>query len=70
METQISRRSFLSRSLAAGAAIGLTKFSSIRLHAANELPEPSAKKLPRWQGFNLLEKFNGRNDRFKEDAFE
>jgi endoglucanase len=35
------------------------------------LPEPSAKKLPRWRGFNLLEKFtNARGNRpFVEDDF-
>jgi len=38
--------------------------------AANTLPEPSPGKLPRWRGFNLLNKFNGRNDRFDEQDFE
>jgi endoglucanase len=34
------------------------------------LPEATARKLPPWRGFNLLEKFNGRNDRFNEQDFE
>lgn len=35
--------------------------------AQTELPEPSWDHLPRWRGFNLLEKFNvGRNEPFKE----
>lgn len=34
------------------------------------LPEASASKLPAWRGFNLLNKFNGRNDPFEERDFE
>ena len=36
-----------------------------------ELPEPSAEKLPRWRGFNLLEKFyfKGRHEPFIEEDF-
>jgi hypothetical protein len=39
-------------------------------HAA-PLPEPSPEKLPRWRGFNLLEKFyfTGRHVPFREDDF-
>jgi hypothetical protein len=33
------------------------------------LPEPTAQRLPRWRGFNLLEKFNGRNEAFRGDDF-
>lgn len=36
-------------------------------------PEPSARKLPRWRGFNLLEKFTKRSDGnppFRESDFE
>lgn len=37
---------------------------------AAELPDASWEKLPRWRGFNLLEKFNvGRNEPFLEDDF-
>src|SRR5205085_118678 len=34
-----------------------------------ELPEPSAAKLPRWRGFNLLEKFIAPGRPFVEDDF-
>ena len=35
------------------------------------LPEATPEKLPRWRGFNLLEKFNvARNTRFVEQDFE
>jgi endoglucanase len=72
MQTQISRRKFLSRVAAAGAGAGVVRLGTKDLVAAatKELPEPSAGKLPRWHGFNLLEKFNGRNDRFNETEFE
>jgi len=34
------------------------------------LLEPSPERLPRWRGFNLLEKFNvSRNERFREEDF-
>src|SRR5213593_1155744 len=70
MQTPISRRTFLSRAAAAGA--GLAGCSGIELPAAavKTLPEPTAKKLPPWHSFNLLEKFNGQNRRFKEADFE
>ena len=49
-------------SLAAGACA----------HTANarQLPEARYDKLPRWRGFNLLEKFNGQNRRFVENDFK
>jgi endoglucanase len=34
------------------------------------LPEATAKTLPRWRGFNLLEKFRDENRRFNEQDFE
>jgi aryl-phospho-beta-D-glucosidase BglC (GH1 family) len=39
--------------------------------SAAPLPEPSPNKLPRWRGFNLLEKFmfNGKHQPFIEDDF-
>ena len=37
---------------------------------APALPEASASKLPPWRGFNLLNKFNGRNDPFAGRDFE
>ncbi|MBL7215754.1 MAG: hypothetical protein ISS71_08770 [Phycisphaerae bacterium] len=35
----------------------LTLTSAIALCLADTLPEPTAQHLPRWRGFNLLEKF-------------
>jgi endoglucanase len=35
-----------------------------------KVPDVTAKKLPLWYGFNLLEKFDGRNDPFVELDFE
>src|SRR6266568_35883 len=72
MQTPISRRTFLSRAAAAGAGLGLAGFSDAELPAATvkALPEPTVKKLPPWRGFNLLQKFNGQNRRFKEADFE
>lgn len=44
---------------------------SAATHAAEPLPPASAQKLPRWRGFNLLEKFNvGRNQPFLEADFK
>ncbi|MDR0328622.1 MAG: cellulase family glycosylhydrolase, partial [Planctomycetaceae bacterium] len=44
------------------------------MHAAQaqtvKLPEPRYDKLPRWRGFNLLEKFNRQNRRFLESDFQ
>jgi aryl-phospho-beta-D-glucosidase BglC (GH1 family) len=70
--SQISRRKFLSRTAAIGAGLGIASLTCDNLPAAaaNELPDPSPGKLPRWHGFNLLNKFNGRNDRFDEQNFE
>jgi endoglucanase len=72
MHTRTPRRIFLSRCLTATAGLGLAGVTrSERLAAgANQLPEPSPKKLPLWRGFNLLEKFNGRNDPFHRQDFE
>ena len=72
MRIKISRRRFLSRAVAAGAGLGVGGLARSGMFAATkaELPEPSPKKLPRWYGFNLLAKFNGRNDRFNEQDFE
>lgn len=36
---------------------------------ALELPDATPEHLPRWRGFNLLEKFNGKNEPFREDDF-
>ncbi len=37
--------------------------------AAAPLPEATPEKLPAWRGFNLLEKFNGRDEPFREEDF-
>ena len=70
--SKISRRNFLSHTAAVGAGLGIASLMCDHLPAAaaNELPDPSPGKLPRWHGFNLLNKFNGRNDRFDEQDFE
>jgi hypothetical protein len=56
----------------AGLGISLAGLTRVELLRAvdNALPEPAAGKLPRWHGFNLLEKFSGRGRRFNERHFE
>jgi endoglucanase len=72
MQALISRRTFLARILAAGANAGLlnTNCGPVRLDIERSLSEPTAKALPRWRGFNLLEKFTEENRRFNEQDFE
>jgi aryl-phospho-beta-D-glucosidase BglC (GH1 family) len=56
-----------------GLASGLAGFSPL----SSDVPAEERKllsgavynRLPQWRGFNLLEKFNGRNNRFVEDDF-
>jgi endoglucanase len=63
-QRSIDRRAFLQ--LGTAAVAGLT-----RALPAQEPPEPSAAKLPRWRGFNLIEKFTQeRNAPFRESDFE
>jgi len=63
----MNRRDLLKLGLASLVASACTP----ALHAqAPPLPEPLYNKLPRWRGFNLLEKFNNRNDRFVENDFK
>jgi endoglucanase len=71
MQPTLTRRSFLSNTLAAGAGVGCIGAGLDHLVAGEHkiLPDATARKLPRWRGFNLLEKFNGRNDRFSEQDF-
>lgn len=60
------RRDFLKTAAAGVAAAAFSPVAS----AAEPTTEQLAKKLPRWRGFNLLEKFNaGRNQPFVEDDF-
>lgn len=69
----MNRREFV-RAAVATAALGI----SSRASAATAAPQtdaastaPSAAKLPRWRGFNLLEKFNDRQNRpYREADFE
>ena len=71
MNTTLSRRRFLSHSVLAGCGAA-TAGASLALHCAESsdpLPEPTALKLPRWRGFNLLSKFNGQNRPFPEEDF-
>lgn len=66
----MNRREFLQTVVVAGAcACAAPHFSTV----AAELPNPSPKRLPRWRGFNLLEKFTKRRDgnpAFQELDFE
>jgi endoglucanase len=59
LEAAVTRREFLgAAALAAGLASGVRPVSGGEAAPApRQLPEPSAKRLPRWRGFNLLEKF-------------
>jgi len=54
--------------IAVGAGAASINAEAVAPHA--ELVEPSASHLPRWRGFNLLEKFNGAHDRpYRESDF-
>ena len=58
------RRDFLKKTalLTLGAALpNVLESASAKSTEKNVLPDVSWRKLPRWRGFNLLEKFNGRN---------
>ncbi len=64
----LNRRQFLSATSSALALVSLPTLSS----CAATPPAPSAKHLPRWRGFNLLEKFTARrngNPPFEENDF-
>jgi endoglucanase len=68
LDTSLNRRQFLGKTAAAMA------LSVAGLGAAEKnLPVPTPAKLPRWRGFNLLEKFikqQGGNPPFLESDFE
>lgn len=73
MQPSLNRREFLAATAGLGVA-GLTA-STVRSAEVPKptWPEPSARKLPRWRGFNLLEKFThraGGNPPFRELDFE
>jgi hypothetical protein len=44
--------------------------AAARAHPGGPLPEPSPEKLPRWRGFNLMEKVDARDPRpYREEDF-
>ncbi len=55
----MNRRTFLTTTAAASFAAALTPHSPL---AAESNPLPTAKKLPRWRGFNLTEKVHARSE--------
>ena len=73
MQQRLSRRHFISRSLAASAAASVVPgLPGAAPAAKRDLPEPTHRQLPRWHGFNLLEKFTrreGGNPPFRELDF-
>jgi len=67
MEDKMTRREMLGMVLATTAAVVVDGGEA---EAQRKLPEPSAKKLPRWRGFNLLSKFQVASQaRFDEQDF-
>ena len=64
-----NRRTFLKTSALLGASLTFHAAMASAASLADSMPEASWKKLPRWRGFNLLEKFCGRNTPFVEDDF-
>lgn len=61
----MQRRKFLKTSIGTAAAL------AVMPGLLTATPKPSAGKLPRWRGFNLLEKFNGSNNQpFAEEDFK
>lgn len=74
MNHRLTRRDFLATASAAGlgAVASLGNVTSIAAPPP-PLPDPTPGKLPRWRGFNLLEKFTkrrGGNPPFREEDFE
>jgi endoglucanase len=68
----LNRREFLTLAAAAGTVCAFGAAGAAAQAAAPAaLPEPSPKKLPRWRGFNLTEKFNADSNKpFAETDFE
>jgi endoglucanase len=60
-----TRRQFLGTTATAAAALTLPAWAA----GKEPLPEPTAAKLPRWRGFNLLEKFTAPGRPFVESDF-
>ena len=66
-KTSLDRRQFIK------TTTGLTVLGSFALDCKRKAePDINAGSLPRWRGFNLLEKFiaDVSNDPFKESGFE
>lgn len=70
MSPSFNRREFL-KGMSAVAATSLLDLSPARAAEPLPSPVPSAAKLPRWRGFNLLEKFIAarENAPFREEDF-
>jgi endoglucanase len=72
--TCINRRKFLKTSVAASVlgTVGLSCESKKKQEMDNKSDDITASNIPRWRGFNLLEKFiaTSMNDPFKESDFE
>ena len=66
----ISRRTFLENAAKSTAAVGL--FTGTALQCESRVTDIDATSLPRWCGFNLLEKFiaSNANKPFEESDFE
>jgi endoglucanase len=72
MQNTLTRREFLGRSAGVVAVAATGSLTRSARAAAAPLPEPTPRKLPRWRGFNLLEKFThreGGNPPFRERDF-
>ena len=64
------RRSFLGSVAGCGLGLAAGFTPTWAAGADRALPEPTPRALPRWRGFNLLEKFNvGNQQPFREDDF-
>lgn len=66
----MSRRSFLKVMAHGGLGLANGMFPLGRAKAEGKLPEPTPETLPRWRGFNLLEKFMvGNQQPYREEDF-
>jgi endoglucanase len=71
MSPKIDRRDFI-KGVSAAAALGIAgRGLGANIATALAMPEPTPAKLPRWRGFNLLEKFiaSEENAPFREEDF-
>ncbi len=69
-EKKINRRRFLEETALGCAAAAFIPSRFVHANETTKLQTPVWNKLPCWRGFNLLEKFNSRNERFREDDFK